>query len=112
MEMEQIVFEYGKLQLNFISMQNQTQQMARALAEANKSKDEVHSIFTKEHNQLQDLLKAILGEENGDGKDFAAIRKLADEINNPPNPNAATAEGLVAAGVPAAPTPISPRAKK
>lgn len=36
MDMKEIIFEYGKLQLNFVAVSTQNQQLSQALSDANK----------------------------------------------------------------------------
>lgn len=104
MDQSQIIFEYGKLQLNFLSQNQQLQQMAQVLAEANKKTAENAQDVAAAEAKVDRLLKAILVHPPLSHEELS---KLADEINAP----AAPTEGLPEQ--PPAPTPINaPKHKK
>ena len=80
MQTEQVIFEYGKLQLNFLAQNQQLQQMAQALAEANKKAAENTQDVATAEAKVDRLLKAILVHPP---LSYEELSKLADEINAP-----------------------------
>ena len=78
MDQSQVIFEYGKLQLNFLAQNQQLQQMAQALAEANKKAAENTQDVAAAEAKVDRLLKAILVNPP---LSYEELSKLADEIN-------------------------------
>ena len=57
MDQQQIIFEYGKLQLNFVSVSQQLMQVSTALAAANKEIAELKkTVEEKEHENIRQPL--------------------------------------------------------
>ena len=61
MQTEQVIFEYGKLQLNFLAQNQQLQQMAQALAEANKKAGGKHTGRCRRRSQGRPTAKGHHG---------------------------------------------------
>lgn len=83
MNTNEVVYEYGKLHLNFVAQSNQLQLTANALAQANKEKAESDQKLKQAEQRVGMITKIMMGRYESPMDQLLAAGALVDEWNNP-----------------------------